>query len=171
MCLNEVCRICRASNKLNANSLRFTLLKCYRQRGGCCPLTGAEFAGSWNASTPCPPPATAGTPLQTQPVAGDVAGLPAGGGTGTRGQPWGHGDGCGDTGTATGARGQPRGHQDSHRDMGMAAGTRGHPLSPGARARPSPARLAPNMPGGTGSAPDTASGSSAALHPRLLSPD
>lgn len=79
---------------------------------------------------PPAPPRHGRDPPETQPAAGDVAGLPAGGGAGTRRQPWGHRDGCGDTGTAMGTRGQPRGHGDSHGDMGMAAGTRGHPLSP-----------------------------------------
>lgn len=80
--------------------------------GGVLPFDGCQICRVLECQHPLPPPAMAGTPLQTQPAAGDVAGLPAGGGTGTRGQPWGHGDGCGDTGTATGARGQPQGHGD-----------------------------------------------------------
>lgn len=61
---------------------------------------------------PPAPPHHGRDPLQTQPAAGDVAGLPAGGGTGTRGQPWGHGDSHGDTGTATGTWGWLQGHGD-----------------------------------------------------------
>lgn len=81
-------------------------------------MTGAKFAGSWNASTPCPPPPWPGPPCKPSLQQGTWQGCPLAVARG-------HGDNHGDTGMAAGTRGQPWGHGDSHGDMGMAAGDTG----------------------------------------------
>lgn len=81
MCLNEVHRICRASNNLNANSLRFMLFKCSDERGKVLPFDGFILRVLTGHEMPVIPPAPAAA--TSARAAGTWQGPPA---------RWGHGD-------------------------------------------------------------------------------